>query len=161
MSAYEEYGDAIFRYCFFQTRSRELALDMSQDTFTKTWEYLNRGNDIENIKAFLYRVAKNIIIDYRRKKKSSSLDELLDEGFDYEEEEDEMERQETSFEAKQAVLALDDLKDQDKEILTMRFIDSLSVKEIAQKLGMTENNISVRIHRGLQKLNDILHTNHD
>lgn len=156
LSAYEQYSDDIFRYCYFQTSNREVALDLSQDTFTKTWKYLAEGKDIENIRAFLYRVARNLIIDWRRKKKSGSLDTLLEEGFDYESGVDEMERQETAFEAEIAKEALENLKDNYREILTMRYIDDLSVTEIAEQTGLSENNVSVRIHRGLQKLNDIL-----
>jgi RNA polymerase sigma-70 factor (ECF subfamily) len=159
MAAYEQYSDDIFRYCFFQTSDREVALDISQDTFTKTWQYIADGKEVENIRAFLYRVAKNLIIDWRRKKKSSSLDSLLDEGFDYEEDYSEMERQETAYESEQAKEALDNLKDSYKEVLTMRYIDGMSVKDIADKLDAAENTISVRIHRGLQKLNEVLKEN--
>jgi RNA polymerase sigma-70 factor (ECF subfamily) len=159
MAAYEQYSDDIFRYCFFQTSDREVALDISQDTFTKTWQYIADGKEVENIRAFLYRVAKNLIIDWRRKKKSSSLDSLLDEGFDYEEDYSEMERQETAYESEQAKEALDNLKDNYKEVLTMRYIDGMSVKDIADKLDAAENTISVRIHRGLQKLNEVLKEN--
>jgi RNA polymerase sigma-70 factor (ECF subfamily) len=160
MATYEEHSDAIFRYCYFQTSNREVALDLSQDTFTKTWQYIADGKEVDNIKAFLYRVAKNAIIDWRRKKKSSSLDTLVEEGFDYEDDLDAMERQETAFEAEQAKEALEGLKGSYKEVLTMRFMDGLSIQEIAEKLETSENNISVRIHRGLQKLNDILQEQH-
>ncbi len=160
LAGYELYSDDIFRYCYFQTSNREVALDISQDTFTKTWQYIAEGKEIENLRAFLYRVAKNAIIDWRRKKKSSSLDALLEEGFDYGEDYDEMEQKENSFEADVAKEALFDLKDSYKEVLTMRYIDGLSVKEIAEKLDSTENNISVRIHRGLQKLNEVLKEQH-
>ncbi|NCT00118.1 RNA polymerase sigma factor [Candidatus Parcubacteria bacterium] len=160
MAAYESYSDDIFRYCSYQTSNREVALDISQDTFTKTWKYIADGKEVENIRAFLYRVAKNLIIDWRRKKKSSSLDALLDEGFDYDDDMDAMERHETGYEANLAKEALDTLKDSYKEVMTMRYIEGLSVKEIAEKLKTTENNISVRIHRGLQKLNEELKEQH-
>jgi RNA polymerase sigma-70 factor (ECF subfamily) len=161
MAAYEQYSDDIFRYCFFQTSNREVALDISQDSFTKTWQYLSKGNEVENIRAFLYKVARNLIIDWRRKKKSSSLDALLDEGFDYESDTDEMERQETSFEADLAKEAMEGMKESYKEALTLRYMDGMSVKDIAAKLGATENTISVRIHRGLQKLNVTLKEQHE
>ena len=59
MQSYEEFSDAIFRYALFQTSNKETALDIAQDTFTKTWQYLQKGEEIENIRAFLYRVARN------------------------------------------------------------------------------------------------------
>ena len=156
LEAYEAHADAIFRYCYFQTSNREIALDLSQDTFTKTWEYLRGGKEVENLKAFLYKVARNLIIDYRRKKKSTSLDYLVEEGFDYSDTEDILLNKEDEFDSLKARDALEELSDSYKEILTFRFVDDLSIKEIAEKTGMTENNISVRIHRGLQKLNEEL-----
>jgi RNA polymerase sigma-70 factor (ECF subfamily) len=159
LEAYNQHADAIFRYCYFQTSNREVALDLSQDTFTKTWEYLKSNHEVENIKAFLYKVARNLIIDYRRKKKSSSLDSLMEEGFDYSETEDIQTEKETEFDSKIAKEALEELGDSYKEILTLRYIDDLSITEIAERTGMTENNISVKIHRGLQKLNEILTDN--
>ncbi len=44
--AYEEYGDAIFRYCFYKISDREKALDFVQETFTRTWQNLVNGNEI-------------------------------------------------------------------------------------------------------------------
>ena len=74
--------DAIFRHCYFRVFDRERARDLVQETFLKTWEYLTRGHDIENIRAFLYRVATNLIIDDSRRKKEISLEQLSESGFD-------------------------------------------------------------------------------
>ena len=82
LEAYESYNNAIFRYCYYQTSNREIALDLTQDTFLKAWEYLGKGIAVENMRAFLYRVAGNAVIDYRRKKKSGSLDAMTENGFD-------------------------------------------------------------------------------
>ena len=71
--AYEAYADAIFRHCYFRLNDRELAKDMMQEAFTRTWEYVQNGNNPTNIRAFIYRVASNLIIDHYRKKKSYSL----------------------------------------------------------------------------------------
>ncbi|MCF7834194.1 MAG: sigma-70 family RNA polymerase sigma factor [Candidatus Pacebacteria bacterium] len=155
---YEEFSDAIFRYCYFQTSNREKALDLTQDTFIKTWEYLGTADkeDIKNIKAFLYKVARNLIIDYRRKKKSESLDNLQEKGFDLTSEESEIMIKEEQFEAKMAIESIEDLDRKYKEVIFMRFVEDMSVKEIAHILKKNENNISVMIHRGIDKLKDIL-----
>lgn len=153
---YEQFSDAIFRYCLYQTSNREKALDLTQDTFIKTWEYLAEGKKVENIRAFLYKVAGNLIIDYRRKKKSESLDQLAESGFDPKSEIDEMERKEDSFEKDEALKVISQLEEKYKDVLILRFAEDLSIKEIAKILKEKENNISVRIHRGLQKLKEIL-----
>src|ERR1700685_683804 len=83
MLAYEDHADALFRHVLLRVREREKAKDIVQDAFSKTWIYLSEGNTIDHIKAFLFRVANNLIVDWARKKKSSSLDIMMDEdGFE-------------------------------------------------------------------------------
>jgi RNA polymerase sigma-70 factor (ECF subfamily) len=166
LKSYDEFGDAIFRYCLIQTSDRELARDLTQDTFTRVWEYLARPQtdaeenipkQIQNMKAFLYRVATNLIIDYRRKKKPTlSLETMMEEGFDVTGSRDQKEILETSFDSEKVVEALNKLDDKYRETLTLRYIEDLSLKEISQITGEGENNISVRIHRGLEKLKELL-----
>lgn len=157
--SYEEYSDAIFRYCLYQTSDREKALDLTQDTFIKTWEYLSQGNKVDNLRAFLYKVAGNLIIDYRRKKKSDSLDQMTEGGFDVKDTTDEMERTENVFEKDLALKVIDQLEEKYKDVLILRFVEDMSIKEIAKVMHQNENNISVRIHRGLQKLKEALDKN--
>lgn len=153
MKAYDTYNDAIFRYCLFETSNRQVALDLTQETFIKVWQYLEKGQEIEHIKAFLYRVAGNLVIDYRRKKKTSSLDDMLEEGFDVEH--DERESIMDGFDSKKLVELLQSLGETYRDVIIMRFIEDLSIKEIAHITGESENNISVRIHRGTEKLRQI------
>lgn len=152
LAAYEEYNDAIFRFCLVKTRNRDTALDISQDTFTKTWEYLASGKTVGNIRAFLYQVARNLIIDLSRKKKSESLDTYFEDGLEFGE--DNSDRLENQFDGKKALELLDTLKDTDKDVLIMRFIEDMSVPEIAEALNEKENTVSVRIHRALKKVED-------
>ena len=160
LKSYDEFGDAIFRYCLIQTSDRELARDLTQDTFTRIWEYFQKNKEVENIKAFLYRIATNLIIDYRRKKKPSlSLETMMEEGFDVTSPRDQKEILETSFDSEKVVEALNKLDDKYRETLTLRYIEDLSLKEISQITGERENSISVRIHRGLEKLKKVLEVN--
>lgn len=161
--SYKDFSDAIFRYCYFHTSNREKALDLSHDTFVKTWEYLSseKGKEIDNIRAFLYRVARNLIIDDRRKKKSSSLDNLLENGFEITGEESEFIIKENEFEAKKALKAVEGLEEKYKDVILMRYVEDMSVKDIAKILDDNENTVSVRIHRGIEKLKNILSENEE
>jgi RNA polymerase sigma-70 factor, ECF subfamily len=153
--AYDEYSDAIFRYCCFKVSDREKAVDLTQDVFVKVWQYLLAqyllaGNEVENMKALLYKVARNLIIDEYRKKKFDSLDTMSEAGF---EPADTGQLDTISIvEAGLLVERIKELPDAYSEVVFMRYVDDLSVKEIAEALGEQENNISVRIHRGLHKL---------
>jgi len=154
MEAYNLYGDAIFRYCFYKTSNREKALDLVQDTFVKTWEYIGRGKDIGNLKAFLYKTANNLIIDWFRKKKMVSLDELEEAGFD-----PGFDRRERLFDHMDGAIALKAVESIEpiyRDVIMMRYVEELSIKEIAEVLKEKENNISVRLHRGMEKLRNIL-----
>ncbi len=156
MESYDDFSDAIFRYAVFQTSNREVALDIAQDTFIKTWQYLQKGEEVDNIKAFLYRVAKNLIIDYRRKKKSSSLDEIMESGIDFQTDENIEEEKQNEFETKEVLQTIDKIDEKYREILIMRYVEEMSIKEISDTTGMTQNHVSVMIHRGIDKLKKLL-----
>ena len=154
MKAYDELSDAIFRHCWFKIGDKEKAKDIMQDTFTKTWQSINQGTRVNNLKPFLYKVANNLIIDEYRKKKELSLDGLMAEGF--EPGFDEIKSTESAIDAKLVVSIINQLDEKYREAVLMRYIDELLPKEISEITGDSENNISVRIHRGLKQLKDIL-----
>jgi RNA polymerase sigma factor (sigma-70 family) len=150
LDSYDAYNDAIFRYCYFKTSDREKAIDMTQDTFAKTWEYLAAGKRIDNMKSFLYKVASNAITDSYRKKKSDSLDALQERGYDIRS--DENEKTIRAIEGDEVMKYLDELDEPYKEVLTLRFVHDLSIDEIIEITGESGNTISVRLHRALNKL---------
>ncbi|MDP2637378.1 MAG: RNA polymerase sigma factor [bacterium] len=154
LQAYDEFADAIFRYCYFRVFDRELANDLVQDTFLRVWGYLEKGGEIQHFRVFLYKIATNLIIDYKRKKRAVSLELMQEKGF--EPRQDNTLRFLERIDAKNAVQRLSELPPHYREVITMRYVEELAVKEIAEVLGETENNISVRIHRGLEALRKIL-----
>ena len=162
ISAYDEYADAIFRHCFFRVSDRERAKELSQEVFVRAWEYLKKHSDdeVENMQALLYHIARNLIIDeYRgRKKQSVSLDVLNEEdGFDPADNgHEEIIRASEMGEVKKA---MEELPDHFREDLLLRYVDDMGVKDVAELLGEKENAISVRIHRGIAELRKILKTN--
>ena len=79
LRAFDEYADALYRHCYFRVSDPERAKDIVSDAFTKTWDYLVKGNTIDNFKPLLYRTLNHLIIDEYRKKKTESLDSILDE----------------------------------------------------------------------------------
>ena len=149
IQAYDIYADSIFRYCYFRVFSREQAEDLTQDVFKKTWEYVAEGKEVKNFRPFLYRVASNLIIDYSRKKKEVSLDKMQETGFQPSCEEKD---KNIIFDSKETVKMIQKLDEKYREAVTMRYVEELSPKEIADILGETENVVSVRIHRGLEQL---------
>ena len=155
IKAYEAHASAIFRHCYFRVGDRELAMDLMQETFRKTWDYLAKGKEIRNIRAFLYRVARNLIVDEYRKRKHFSLDQLAEEGFQV------SVFREIEFgkniDYQHVIKSIEELEPIYREILLLRYVEELSIKEIADIIKETENVVSVRINRGLAKLRSYEH----
>jgi len=153
-AAYDQHADAIFRHCYTRTGNRALARDLTQETFLRAWGSVAEGAAIENLRAFLYRVATNAVIDHVRKAKEYSLDTMMDEGFDP------ASRGHYAITARadygDFMRALTRLDDMHKTVVTMRLIDDMSPREIAKILNEPENTVSVRIHRGIKKLKELL-----
>lgn len=150
LAAYDEYADAIFRDCYFRVFDRERGKDLMQETFLRVWEYLAKGNTVDNMRAFLYSIANNLIIDEARRKKEMSLEALQEDGFDPGR--DELPSMQTSIEYARALGAFDRLHANYRDIIKLRYLKGLSPSEIAEKRGESANTISVRIYRGLHQL---------
>ena len=162
LAAFEQYSDALFKHAHFRVSNREKALDLVQDAFLKTWDYLHGGGEVQDFKSFLYRTLNNLIIDEYRRKKSSSLDEIMEndtgamearlaEG-SVRELEEEIDEREAANMIRERII---DLPDTYREVITLRYVDGFSPKEIASMIGISETNVSVRIHRGTHKLREL------
>ena len=81
INTYSQYSDDIFRYLLFRVYDRDIAIELAQEAFTRTWKSIAGGKDIENIRAFVYKVAYHLAIDLSRKKKETSLDAMTEAGF--------------------------------------------------------------------------------
>lgn len=153
-AAYDSYADAIFRHCYFRLLKRERAKELMQETFIKTMDYLKKGKEVENIRALLYRVANNLIIDDFRKRKEMSLDALHEQGFDPTGADEHSVRR--HLEEQRITSTLAKLPPEDRELVVMRYIDELKPREIAEHLNLSPNVVSVRLHRAMKELKDLL-----
>jgi RNA polymerase sigma-70 factor, ECF subfamily len=154
LSLYDTHSDALFRHCYFRVHDRELAKDLLQEAFYRTWAYLAKGREVENLRALIYQILHNVIVDEIKRKKPVSLDNLLEEGFTFVDEKSADMEQELIVQ--EIVGKLDLLDEPYRTVMQMRFVDDLSLKEIAGVLGVSGNVVSVRLHRGVEKLRKIL-----
>jgi RNA polymerase sigma-70 factor (ECF subfamily) len=148
--AHKEYRKRLQTYAFFKVNDQTISEDLVQDTFLKTWIYLLRGGKIEMMKAFLYHVLNNLIIDEYRKPKLTSLDSLLEKGFDLAS--NESERIFNVSDGKSALHMILQLPQKYRKIMKMRYIKNFTLKEMSLITGETKNNVAVQTHRGLEKL---------
>ena len=83
LRTYDAYSGDIFRFCSMKVTNRELAQDLTQEVFMRYWQTIREGEKMKNERAYLYTLARNLVIDWYRKKKESSLDVLTDQGIDF------------------------------------------------------------------------------
>lgn len=159
-TANKEYGVKLNSYAFFRVNSQVISEDLVQETFKKTWAYLVRGGKIDIMKSFLYHVLKDLIIDEYRKRKTVSLEDLKEKG--YEPSEDNSQRLINILDGKRAILLIARLPEKYKKVMRMRYVQDLSLKEMSLITGQSKETLAVQVHRGLEKLKviyDPLYTN--
>ncbi len=150
--AHHDFAKGLNKHAFFKVHSHQTGEDLVQDTFAKTWKFLIKGGKINMMKAFLYHVLNNLIIDeYRKeKRKTTSLDTLLEEGF--EPSTDDFERVFDNLDGQTAMLLINALAPVYKKVMTMGYMEQLSAREISGITGQTPNAVAVQMHRGLANL---------
>jgi len=148
--AYHSYAKGLVSHAFFKLHSSAMSDDLVQDTFLKTWKYLAKEGKIDVMKSFLYHILNNLIVDEYRKRKNSSLDVLLEKG--YEPKTDPREGLIDSLDGKAALLLIARIPERYQKVMRMRYVQDLSLQEMALITGMSKNALAVQLHRGLAKL---------
>lgn len=148
--AHNDFSKSLNVHAFFKVPDHGMSEDLVQDTFMKTWSYLLKGGKIDVMKAFLYHVLNHLIIDEYRKRKTISLDVLLEKG--YEPGVDMTERLFNVLDGKEALILIQRLPVKYQKVMRMRFVQELSLKEMSLITGQTKNTLAVQVHRGLKKL---------
>jgi RNA polymerase sigma-70 factor (ECF subfamily) len=154
-TVYAEFSEPLYRFCLRKISDCELAKDLLQETFFRAWRHVSEGKEIMNMKAFLYKILGNLIIDqYRKRPSDESLDMMCEDGFDPGT--DETERLIDSIDGVQAVRFLGEIREPYRTTIQMRYLEQLSIREIAGKSDAGENTVVVRIHRGLRILQKLV-----
>jgi len=152
---YDRYVKRIYRFVYIKVSSREIAEDLTQDIFLKVWQHLVDKKDIKSFQAFIFRIAYNTVADHYRRSNRQEL------PLDYFEEtiEETSDNQAVSLGKKMdsALLLkqLYQLKSEYREILLLRYVEDLSIEEIAQVIQKDKNNVRVILHRATSKLKEI------
>ena len=154
---YEKESDPLFRYCLLRVGNRNQALDIVQETFLEYWQVCQR-EEIKNCRAYLFKVLRNKIIDWYRRKKAVSLDAMMEKGeesanFDPADD-SALDQIIFSVETREMIEELNRLPERYREAVYLRVVEDLSPDEIASKLGGNRNIISIKISRGLKKLRE-------
>lgn len=156
--AHDDFGEGLEKRALYKTNNVELGHDLVQDTFLKTLLYMQKGGKIIVMRSFLNHVLSDLIIDEYRKNKTTSLDTLLEKGFDLGFED--QKTVEDILDGKQIVLLIPLLSKKYRVVMQMRYIQDLSLKEMALITGQSQNTVAVQAHRGLEKLKTLYDESH-
>lgn len=159
--AYADNTDGLFRFVLYKVSDKEQAMDIVADVFLHFWQTLQK-EEVESPRALLYRIARNLVIDWYKKKKSIPLQSFKeDESGDTEAYLDmfagNLAGVDIMLEAKMAIEKIASLEPIYKEVVYLRFVEELTPKEIAIIVEESTNVVSVRISRGLRLLQTKLH----
>lgn len=152
---YDLYVKRIYRFVYFKVAGHEEAEDIVSEVFLKSWNYIigSSGKEIKSFSGLLYRIARNSIIDYYRKRAGSPENlsddqEVGDGGKWYMDINNQLDNE-------QIIVAIRKLKQEYQEVLTLRYVDGLQIDEIAEITGKGNVAVRVTLHRALKKLKEI------
>lgn len=159
---YEDTLPAIYRFIYGKVGNREEAEDLTSQVYLKALNGLDQSRDAASAQAWLFQVARTTIADYWRgfyRLRTSSLDDLLAAGWDSSGAPS-SERADQNGEPAHAVTRaqriLASLPERYRDVLTLRFLQSLSLKETAARMNLSEANVKVLQFRALRKASQFL-----
>lgn len=161
----EQYQFRLFRYLLHLTGNRPAAEDLFQETWLRVLERGHQYNGKHKFEAWLFSVARHLVIDSLRKKKMGSLDALMNpesgaaplqvEAPESSALEDMVEHEETA----RVAAALASLPAGYREVLVLRFQEGMKIEEIAQVASVPLSTVKSRLYRGIEELKRRLEMN--
>jgi len=155
---YDVYVSRIRRFISFRVNTSQDAEELTAEVFLRGWEYAT-SSVIDKPSALFYRIARNVVADHYRELERSgemtTIEAAAHIPSDAPLADEQMERKEDRQRLLQTMRLL---KDEYRDALMMRYMDEMSVKEIAQALEKTPNNVRVLLHRAKKALEEKIHT---
>lgn len=151
----------IFRMVYYRTRSRMDAEDLTQEIFMQAYRHVNRLQDPERFRAWLYTIAANRVRDFLRRRRLLSffVTATEDEPPDFPDRQahadpgslDRLLQREFWSELQRLAAQLSRWE---REVFFLRFIDELSLREIAEVLKKSDSAVKTHLYRALQKFKE-------
>lgn len=155
---YQENLGRIYRFVYSKVGNREEAEDLTSQIFMKAVRGVDTERGAQSMQKWLFQVARTTIADYWRtyyRISTSSLDELLEAGWEGPAEEEESAFSTRPADRVQRILAA--LDERYREVLTCRFLLNLSIRDTATRMGLTEANVKVLQFRALKRAGALEH----
>lgn len=146
---YHSYSNDVYNYIFFLVGDHEQAKDILQDTFLRAFNKFESFQD-GNSKAWIFRIARNLTMDYFRKKNPIAY--LLDSITVIQTEHNPEQITMLNESEQELYIALRKLKRQYRDVIILRKIKEFSINETAAILGWSQSKVKVNLHRGMAVL---------
>lgn len=157
---YDTYHQDVFNFLIYLVKNRTIAEDLSHEVYVRVLKSYERFEGKSSEKTWLFSIAKNVAIDYFRKKQIRDRHSFT--TFDWETEQlvspmpTPEEFTELSDQMRQLLAALEDCTGDQKVVIIMRYMQELTIQETAEILGWTEGKVKTTQHRALKKLREVL-----
>ena len=147
----ERYSQKVFKFIFMKTNNIECTEDIVQDAFIRAWQNIEKYNPKYCFSTWLYTIAIRLTHNHFRKRKPITIDdEILDCQNSRQQPPDDI-----AIQAEQNRIVWEkaaDLKPEYYNILWLKYIEQMSIEEIAKTTGKSESNVKVILHRARNKL---------
>ncbi|MBI2356791.1 sigma-70 family RNA polymerase sigma factor [Candidatus Dojkabacteria bacterium] len=151
---YKNNISSLYKFFFFKTLNRDIAEDLTSETFLILAKQ-NNEIEIESVDAYLKGIARNVFNSYLRRKYKSPEVSVNNERFEDISEKEEADDNGHDYTAMLSKL-LPYFPNSQRIVMELRFIQKLSIQEIAKKLGKNENYVSTTQKRAFKTLRKIL-----
>lgn len=149
---YNEYFKIVYRYLICLTHNKEIAEDLTQETFCKAIKNINNFQGKCKISVWLCEIAKNLWFNELKKMKKISFVEIEDDiNVLYNIEEDFLRKQDLE----QLYAKIQKLDEGVREIFYLKLFSNLTFKQIGEIKGRSEIWARVNFYRGKQKLKEV------
>ncbi len=141
------YYPDILNYCLWKTQDRQIAEDATQETFLKLVTHFDGYTYRGKFKAYIYKIAANVCVDFKRKKKEEA---LPDDLFAYD---NRLEQAESKMDF---LIILKQLPTEQQEIVLLRFGQELKIREIAEISDLPLRTVQSRLNSALKIMRNLL-----
>jgi RNA polymerase sigma-70 factor (ECF subfamily) len=151
---YNLFFKKIYRFIFFRVGHKEVAEDLAEEVFLKGFSKISSVNESAALEGWLYQIARNLVIDYYRQKKSTVALEEIENTLEYETNVVDV----VNLQEQQKIFLklLKELGAEQQVVIKLKFFEELENSEIAELMGKNEGAVRVIQHRAIIKLQELI-----
>ncbi len=151
----DENGSSLQRFLHFKLPTPNDVDDAYSTISLRVWEYAKRS-EVEHFTALMYTIARGVVAEFYRSKKRKTEVEMERAELVEETKHGTKQQLADSVDAQLLKESLDRLKDEEREVIILRYFEDWPIKKIANQIGKSENATTVMIHRTIKKLRALL-----